>query len=195
MDYISGSTINPEPIGPSLLLHKFAPSVKMSSYLVAFVIGNFVSLEKQVTQAPTKTPGQSQEAKVLVRVWGTPKNAAKLQYALDSASAMIPHFSKVHYQKSLRIVLVMNYVLSRCSTFSSPSASATLWPFRTSLRAPWKTGALSRTVRLRFLSTLKPPPFPTNNALLSLYLMNWFINGKTKHSSAAATFSIHLKKL
>jgi aminopeptidase N len=77
MDYIKGTTLNPEPVGPSLLLHKFAPSVKMSSYLVAFVIGNFVSLDKTVTQAATSH--QAQPADVLVRVWGTPTNAAKLQ--------------------------------------------------------------------------------------------------------------------
>jgi aminopeptidase N len=83
----------PEPIGTTLLLHRFAPSVKMSSYLVAFVIGNFVSLERKVTQA--KTSHQSQPADVLVRVWGTPANAAKLQYALEAAAVMLPHFSKV----------------------------------------------------------------------------------------------------
>jgi aminopeptidase N len=90
MDYLNGK---PEPIGASLLLHKFAPSVKMSTYLVAFVIGNFVSLEKTVSQAATAS--QSSPSDVLVRVWGTPANAFKLQYALDAAAFMLPHFSKV----------------------------------------------------------------------------------------------------
>ncbi len=76
MGYLNGN--KPEPVGTSLLLHKFAPSVVMSSYLVAFVIGHFVAIEKKVTQA--KTSHQPQPADVLVRVWGTPTNAAKLQY-------------------------------------------------------------------------------------------------------------------
>jgi aminopeptidase N len=76
MGYLNGQ--KPEPVGASLLLHKFEPSVVMSSYLVAFVIGNFVAIEKKVTQA--KTSHQPQPADVLVRVWGTPANAAKLQY-------------------------------------------------------------------------------------------------------------------
>jgi hypothetical protein len=92
MDY-DPSSPKPIPVGSSLSRHNFKLSVIMSPYLVAFVIGNFVSIDRKVTQAATSH--QQNPTDVLVRVWGTPANKAKLQYALDSASMMIPHFSKV----------------------------------------------------------------------------------------------------
>ncbi len=55
------------------LLHSFLPTPPMSSYLVAFVVGNLTSIQRRV-QSPLD-PKTSH----VVRVWGTPDRCGILQ--------------------------------------------------------------------------------------------------------------------
>lgn len=66
----------------------FQPSPPMSTYLVAVVIGHLASAQRQVP--PALEGGEPRN----VSVWGVPDQIANLEYAADTAAAILPAYEK-----------------------------------------------------------------------------------------------------
>ncbi|GAB4816290.1 hypothetical protein N2152v2_003336 [Parachlorella kessleri] len=69
--------------------HHFLPSPPMSTYLVAVIVGNLTSVTR-----PVAGPGGSQPMRN-VSVWGTPDRLDNLQFAADTAAAVLPAFERM----------------------------------------------------------------------------------------------------
>ncbi|MBO9712109.1 M1 family metallopeptidase [Sphingomonas sp.] len=74
--------VSQAPAG-KLVTHRFAPTLPLPTYLVAFVVGPFETLQTVVPPSPQrKTP-------LPLRVIATRPNAAKMQYALDHSGEIV----------------------------------------------------------------------------------------------------------
>lgn len=66
----------------------FQPSPPMSTYLVAIVIGQLASAEREV---PAAVEGGAPRK---VAVWGVPDQVSNLEYAADAAAAILPAYER-----------------------------------------------------------------------------------------------------
>ncbi|XP_053557483.1 leucyl-cystinyl aminopeptidase [Bombina bombina] len=82
-DHISLSNMprtNTSKTSDGLFLDEFATSVKMSTYLVAFIVADMKSISKQTED-------------ILVSVYATPQKMNQIQYALDTAVKLLDFYS------------------------------------------------------------------------------------------------------
>lgn len=79
----NSSLIEEKPMGTGKKLVKFAPTIKMSSYLVAYVVGEFESSE------PVKAKSGAE-----IRIWSVPGKQHLSAFALKWAKASLDYFAE-----------------------------------------------------------------------------------------------------
>jgi puromycin-sensitive aminopeptidase len=72
---------------------KFAPSPKMSTYLLAFIVGDFEYIEGR-TRSRTESHGKKTSQSTLVRVFVTPGKKHQAKFALDTAIKCLEFYNK-----------------------------------------------------------------------------------------------------
>ena len=76
--------VNTETAG-GMTVHSFAPTLPLPSYLVAMMVGPFVTVEGAVAPTPQRA------APLPVRIVSTKENAGKLSFALEGTKGIVEH--------------------------------------------------------------------------------------------------------
>uniref|UniRef100_A0ABM5G4K9 Leucyl-cystinyl aminopeptidase-like n=1 Tax=Pogona vitticeps TaxID=103695 RepID=A0ABM5G4K9_9SAUR len=84
------------PLADGLVEDEFIVSLKMSTYLVAVIVGNLANITKETN-------------KVLVSVYAVPEKSGHTEYALDTAVKLIEF-----YQKYFNITYPLQQRLDDC---------------------------------------------------------------------------------
>lgn len=100
---LSNSPIIEQTTNAGRMTTKFAPTLKMSTYLLAFCIGNLKSLEAKSKHGIT------------VRTWATPDNVEHTSFALEVAVKALDEYEKF---------FDINYQLKKCDLVAVPEFSA-----------------------------------------------------------------------
>ncbi len=73
---------------------KFAPTPKMSTYLLAFIVGDFEYIEGRAKPSPRPSPRGRGGQETLVRVFVTPGKKHQAKFALDTAIKCLEFYNK-----------------------------------------------------------------------------------------------------
>ncbi|KAK9845543.1 hypothetical protein WJX84_010042, partial [Apatococcus fuscideae] len=82
-----------EGVGEGMIARTFMHTPPMSSYLLAFIVGNITRVSGEVpAYAPPGAAGSPQGPARLVSIWGTPGKEDSLREALDIAKRVLPAY-------------------------------------------------------------------------------------------------------
>ena len=78
--------------GSELVLHEYAPTPRMSTYLVAFVVGRLASATEDDTECSFDCPYEKLDTEV--RVWATECHREELGFALNAARTLLVAYTE-----------------------------------------------------------------------------------------------------